>query len=429
MKRRDFLRTLAIAGGLGTFPLSSRNLLAAADTDSRLLINIQLNGGVDVTSFCDPKVNVPGEQDINNWANTAGVAQAGNISYAPFGGNAQFFQKYFSDMLVINGVDAQTNSHSVGVVNNWSGRNAEGFPTITALMAAANAPDLPLSYLNFGGFGNTENIIRSTRINQVGQLRNIIYPNQSQFNNSIVYRNQSDWDRVRALHEQVSANLFADPSTVEGNRKNRQFYQEAYSRTDLIQAFGDALPNASEIQPVTNVPGIFTSNLHRQMQLTLLAFQSGVSIAADLVEFGYDTHEQHDASHGPLLANTTDAIDYLWTYAEQLGLADRLVVVIGSDFGRTPHYNSGNGKDHWPIGSYIVMERNVGYTNSVLGETDEGHNAYLMDPGTITRNDSSGITIKPSHVHKALRRYLNIEDFATSQNFLFTGVEDFQFFA
>ena len=46
-------------------------------------------------------------------------------------------------MLVINGVDAQTNSHTVGIVHNWSGRNAEGYPTTTALLAAHYAAGPP----------------------------------------------------------------------------------------------------------------------------------------------------------------------------------------------------------------------------------------------------------------------------------------------
>ena len=53
--------------------------------------------------------------------------QAGNIPYAPFANNTAFFEKYHSRMLVINGVDAQTNSHTVGIVHDWSGRTAEGY--------------------------------------------------------------------------------------------------------------------------------------------------------------------------------------------------------------------------------------------------------------------------------------------------------------
>ncbi len=89
-------------------------------------------------------------------------------------------------------------------------------------------------------------------------------------------------------------------------------------------------------------------------------------------------------------------------------MADRMVVVMGSDFGRTNKYNSQDGKDHWPYGSFIVMEKNQPWTNRVAGETDERHFAYNMDPATLKRageNNPNGTHIYPKHVHKALRRY------------------------
>ena len=116
---------------------------------------MQADGGWDPTSFCDPKANTPGEKVINHWAETDEVRQAGNIPYAPFAGNQRFFEKYHRMILVINGVDAQTNAHSVGIVHNWSGRNSEGYPTLGALCAAHYAPALPVPYLSFGGYSVT----------------------------------------------------------------------------------------------------------------------------------------------------------------------------------------------------------------------------------------------------------------------------------
>jgi hypothetical protein len=155
MNRRGFIQTLAYAGGISAYGGSIGPLLAQSAYSGKFLISLQLDGGIDVTSWCDPKTNVAGEPEINRWARTADIVQAGNIPYAPYSENASFFDKYFSDMLVINGVDAQTNAHTVGIVNNWSGRNSEGYPTLTSLMASINAPEFPLSYLNFGGYGAT----------------------------------------------------------------------------------------------------------------------------------------------------------------------------------------------------------------------------------------------------------------------------------
>ncbi|MBT6893562.1 MAG: ribulose phosphate epimerase, partial [Gammaproteobacteria bacterium] len=107
MKRRDFLKQSFILGAAGLIAPVPKVYSAPADGYSgRLLVTLQVDGGWDVTSFCDPKMNVAGEQDINNWANTAEIQTAGNLSYAPFADNAAFFDKYYQDMLIINGVDA-----------------------------------------------------------------------------------------------------------------------------------------------------------------------------------------------------------------------------------------------------------------------------------------------------------------------------------
>lgn len=431
MQRRSLIKALAWAAGLPAIGGVNGSLLAQTAYTGKLLMTLQLDGGVDVTSFCDPKTNTVGEPEINRWARTLDTQQVGNLSYAPYAANAAFFDKYYQDMLVINGVDAQTNSHSVGIVNNWSGRNSDGFPSVTSLMAAHYAPELPLAYLNFGGFGDTSGVIRSTVIDEISQLRDVVFPNIPNDDDEGIenarYRRDSDWQRIQALQLQNMQRLSTQSNLLAGDLKHRESYFEALSRAEGIKEFGNLLPDANSVQPLRMV-GEEESTLHRQVQAALLAFSAGVSIAADIVEQGFDTHANHDQDHPPLLANVTDAIDYLWTYAEELGLADRLVLVIGSDFGRTPFFNSGDGKDHWPIGSYIVMERNVGFTNQMLGETDPVHNAFAISTQTLQRDDTSGVIIKPSHVHKALRRYLGIENSAAAQLFPFSTTEDFAFF-
>jgi uncharacterized protein (DUF1501 family) len=198
---------------------------------------------------------------------------------------------------------------------------------------------------------------------------------------------------------------------------------------DGLKAFAEVLPTSEDdLEPREEVTDNSSSSIRRQMQIALLAFKSGVSVSADLFHGGFDTHNDHDVEHAALLAYLTDAIDYLWTYAETLNLADRLVVVVASDFGRTPHYNDDNGKDHWPIGSMFVMEKNASWTNRVIGETDEGHNALAIDPTTL-QTSSSGTIIYPKHIHKALRAYLGIESHSIVSPFPFNNTEDMAFFS
>ena len=124
----------------------------------------------------------------------------------------------------------------------------------------------------------------------------------------------------------------------------------------------------------------------------------------------------------------TQGLDYLWTYAESLGIADRLVVVVGSDFSRTPHYNETNGKDHWPIGSFMVMEKNQSYTNRTIGLTDGGHNVTTINRSSHIA-DANGATIHPIHVMSELREHLQISQFAADNGFSFNPAEHFGFFS
>ena len=432
MRRRTLLKAM-LAAGIGAASGFRLPLVHADDDRGKLFVFVQADGGWDPTSFCDPKTNTPGEPVINRWALRDDIRQAGNIPYAPFANNAAFFEKYHRRMLVINGVDAQTNSHTVGVVHNWSGRNSEGYPSATALLAAHYAPDLPVTYLSFGGYSVTADLTRSTRIDDAGLLRAIANPAQYIWSppyDRYYYFSEANWATLESYRVATAERLMAAPELLPGDVRHRAFYHSALA-TEGLRAYADAIPPEDELEQQERSEGVggdFYSNLRRQAQLAVLAFKTGVAVSADLWLGGFDTHVWHDPDHAWLLDNLTDSVDYLWEYAEQHEVADRLVVVIGSDFGRTNFYNSQDGKDHWPIGSYVIMEKNQSWTGRVVGETDALHFAHRINPSTLRRDDSGGTIIYPKHVHKALRRYLGIEHSAGAQRFPFDNTEDFAFF-
>ena len=423
MRRRTLLKSLMAATGAAVsgFRLP---LVHAADYRGKLFVFVQADGGWDPTSFCDPKANTPGEPVINHWAEHDEVRQAGNIPYAPFAHNEAFFEKYHRRMLVINAVDAQTNSHTVGIVHNWSGRNSDGYPTLTALLAAHYAPALPVPYLSFGGFSVTSGVTRFTRIDHADLLRGIATPR-------VVNFNEANWATLESHWAATAERLVSAPNLLPGDVRHIAYYRSVFAAEGL-KAYADAIPPEDELEQEERYYGPdrnFDSNLRRQAQLTVLAFKTGVAVSADLWLGGFDTHSYHDPDHEWLLGNLTDSVDYLWEYAEEHGVADRMVVVIGSDFGRTNFYNSAQGKDHWPIGSYIVMEKDRPWTGRAVGETDGLHFAQRVNPRTLRRDDRGGTIIYPKHVHKALRRYLDVANSAGAQRFPFNNTEDFAFFS
>lgn len=426
MDRRSFLKSIGLTSLVATLPTSFKLYSAPNDYTGKLLITVQAEGGWDVTSFCDPKMNSAGEREINTWARTGEIQTAGNLQYAPVASNAAFFQKYYRDMLVINGIDSQTNSHSAGVTHHWSGRISEGFPSLTALFASINAPNLPISYVNNGGYTNTGNLIRYTRLENTNRLINVIYPNNMVWDQNQRWIHDSDWERIQAARANRMQSLTQDSAATTRQIRNRANYLSSLENAGSLTDFATALTNAGNIQePVQS--GNLWSSFRRQAQLALIAMSSGVTVSADLMHGGFDTHQNHDTDQNFLLSELTGGLDYLWTYAEQLGIADRLVVVIGSDFGRTPHYNSDAGKDHWPITSTIIMEKNVSWGNRMVGITDGIHNTQAVNTQTL-QADTQGSYIYPKHVMQALRDYLGLSEHPNASSFALNATEGFNFF-
>ncbi len=423
--RRNFLQCMACLGAGSGFRVPIAN---GAQYDGKLFIFVQAQGGWDPTSFCDPKVNHRGERVINNWATGDAAHQAGNIRYAPFANNARFFQKHYSKMLVINGVDTQTNSHSAGLVHTWSGRISEGYPTTTALLADHLGGGLTMPYLSFGGYSVTAGIGTYTRLTHSEELRNIASPETDPYDNDLRFVSRGEREAL-LRHERRRAERSASTSNLmPRDRRGREAFARALApqAVDGLREFGDLINELDRSNQLDMLDP--HSPLKRQSQLALLAFRARVAVSADLVLGGFDTHSDHDSEHSAALSALTYGVDYLWELAERFELANRLVVVMGSDFGRTNHYNSSQGKDHWPIGSFVVMEKNQPWTNRVVGETDGLHFAKKLDRSTLARDESRGVLIRPAHVHKALRRYLGIEQSAASRKFPFRQVESLPLF-
>ena len=431
MKRRQFIKSFVAGSSLAAFGgLPTRVYSAPEDYIGRFLVVLQLEGGWDVTQLCDPKTNTPGEPDINNWANTSSIQTAGRIGYAPVASNQRLFDSHYNKMLVVNGVDAQTNSHTTGVLHNWSGRNAAGLPTLTSMFAAKNAANLPLAYVNNGGFVDTAGLVRYSRLNDQNALRELIDPAVLPWDSERQIRRDSDISRVQRFQRAAIERKLASSTITPRQRENLNAYLNARSSRASLKDFGAILPTDDNIQGNVNLPTLnWESDLLRQMQLSLLTFKAGVGVASDLILGGFDTHTNHDAQHAELYNHMADAIDYFWNYAGELGISDRITLVLGSDFSRTNFYNADQGKDHWPIGSYIIMEEAPTWGNRVVGITDELHNALKINPTTLQRDDTNGITLYPKHVHKALRRYLGIEEFATEQRLDFGFTEEVDLFA
>ena len=413
MRRRHFLKGTLRAGVAGTVGLRVPLALADDGYQGKLLLSVQAQGGWDPTCFCDPKTNTPGEPIINHWAEeTDEVPSAGNLPYAPFADNAAFFEKYHDRMLVINGIDMETNSHDVGTVNAWTGRGGEAFPTLSAVHAAHHAPGMTLACTSFGAYTRGATLLPVVDFGYGGdsisyQLASIAEPARG-------YLHASDWQNIQRYHAMVMTRLKnqAKKDAMPARKRSLARFDASFNGAGGLAAFADALGNSYSTTP---------------WKVAIAAFKAGVAASADLAYGGFDTHSDNDGRQADRLTGLTSALDEVWNLAEEHGLADRLIVVIGSEFGRTNYYNESDGKDHWPIGSLIVMEKHQPWTDRVVAATDPLHFALPVDPQTLEPNRNGNI-IYPNEIHKALRRYLGLDGSIGDRLYPFRGVRDLALF-
>ncbi len=89
------------------------------------------------------------------------------------------------------------------------------------------------------------------------------------------------------------------------------------------------------------------------------------------VTFGaWDTHSYHYRGIEPQMPDLDRGFAGLITDLEQRGMLDSTLVLITSEFGRTPKVNAGGGRDHWPRVFSIVMAGGGVKRGSVFGASD-----------------------------------------------------------
>ena len=99
---------------------------------------------------------------------------------------------------------------------------------------------------------------------------------------------------------------------------------------------------------------------------------------SNLQDFGWDTHMWNFQILRKYLPQVDLAFSALMEDLERRGLLDETLIVIMSDFGRTPRVNKDAGRDHW-IHCYSVLFAGAGIRGgTVYGQSDE-HAAWVKD--------------------------------------------------
>jgi uncharacterized protein DUF1501 len=93
----------------------------------------------------------------------------------------------------------------------------------------------------------------------------------------------------------------------------------------------------------------------------------------------WDTHSNNFIQMRRVnLPNLDQVYDALLADLEQRGLLDETLVVMMSDFGRTPRVNAAAGRDHW-TDCYSVVLAGAGIRGGTICGASDAHAAYVRD--------------------------------------------------
>jgi uncharacterized protein (DUF1501 family) len=176
-----------------------------------------------------------------------------------------------------------------------------------------------------------------------------------------------EWKRLVDEH---FAQLESDdaPATMDS------FYERAYGLLSSARARA-AFSLAGESDKTKTLYGMIGEGLgvYRAAGARFLIARRLIEAGARFVTvtFGaWDTHAYHYRGIEAQMPDFDRAFAGLVTDLDDRGLLDSTLVVVNSEFGRTPKINAGGGRDHWPRVFSIILAGGGIKRGHVFGASD-----------------------------------------------------------
>jgi hypothetical protein len=404
MDRRSFLEAgVSLSATFALSKLLSAQSVFAQDSGEefpvrRKLVWIHMNGGWDILETVDPKQNSTSKLDVT-YDYSLAQSLAGASQDIRLGRWWPNTAKFGSDLILVRGLAMGTTSHDAGsvyadtgVLSNSGNVNAASIPTIVASQSGAT---IPLIQLNGGDNPRMDRgLLKPVSVVRAGDLR--LYQELFPLNDAAVASRTKilEYSRKSLLRFQNSAGANDRAASAEAARQKIQGQIDAGVGNKLQldaserSVFLSALSTDSRMGGAQGVADSFALAVKLLKNDLVTCINMGVG--------GFDTHTQQDRSLMPILTG----FDSLFaTFIEQLklnGLLSNTLVVLYSDFGRTPKVNRSSGRDHWPVGGALIAGGGLAGGRAV-GATDENLLALNVDPMTGLTS-SSGIQLSPVHL-------------------------------
>lgn len=362
-KRREFMR-VGWLGGVGLSLGQYFNLKAQADQNqtsakAKSVIHIYLQGGFAHMDSFDPKPDAPAEyRGILSPISTT-------IPGVYFSSHMPYSAKVADKMTVVRSMTHTEVDHSRGEHSMFTGYRpspALVYPSMgsvvtdqlgvrKAMPSYVCVPNQGSQYLGSGYLSNscgpfslgTDPARSNFTVRDLSLAKGV---DDSRFQRRKDLKNLVD-DHFRSQTQDDAV------ATMDS------LYQRAYDLLSSSQA-RDAFSLKGESDTTKELYGMKPHGpvLRPSAGARFLIARRLVEAGARFVTVTYgawDTHAFHYRSIEPQMPDFDRAFAGLISDLDQRGLLDSTLVMVTSEFGRTPKINAGGGRDHWPRVFSIVM--------------------------------------------------------------------------
>jgi hypothetical protein len=361
--RRQFLGGLAagagvVAGGLGFLaqPTVARQLAR----DQKRILVINMHGGLSQLESWDPKPGTP----------TGGPFRAIPTS-VPGTHICELLPKTASivdRLMLVRGVNTAEDDHGKGRYLMLHGRRqtpASDFPEIGAVAAKAlegsSDPSLPghvqVVFGKGGGRGNNSAYL-GPRYASVS-LGDGTPPNNLDRPETIT--DQADLRR-QALRRQANEAFLNRRRTAMTDA-----YTYNYEQALQLMQRKDVFDVSKE--PQRDIDRYGQHDFGRHCLLARRLLEQGISFV-QISHSNYDSHNENFIFHIEQLGEFDAPFAHLIHDLDERGMLESTLVVVLSEFGRTPRINHYYGRDHWSK-SWSVCLAGTGIQKGVFGKTND----------------------------------------------------------
>lgn len=395
MTRRQLLnKGISIAGYLSLAKLLAPERVAAQGTftPQRKLVWVNLSGGWDILEATDPKASSTSGIDM---IYSYGEAQTlANGDGTRIGRWFPRIASFGDDVLVVRGIAMGTTSHEAGsiymetgILSNAGRVNAASIPSIVASESTATIPIIQLQGggepLMDRGLLKPVSIVRAENLN----LYRSMYPTESaQIERRIEILNYLK-SSITRLRDEVGTNDRLTALASAESKIRSQFSDNVGSK--LVLTNSDTAPFGTNANSNQNASA-------SAFALALKLLKNDLVTAVNIGIGGFDTHAGQTARLQPIMTNLDNMIGALIQELKAANLLNSVLIVLYSDFGRTPKVNSSAGRDHWPVGGAMMIGGNL-LGGRAVGATDDNLRALSIDTSTGAIS-SSGTQIAPTHI-------------------------------